>query len=617
MFQKLLINFLLIVFTLHANAQLQITCNGKAINYTAADIQYTFTTNNNFSNNSLQFIKNSEWKKIDSKKIPISFNSKSFWLKIPLDYITTLGEFNLVQIDNPHINFLRFWVLKNDSIVQTSKLTGDNTIFSTRPLPSTSFVMELNNYKNGYLIIAADKKFTKLDLPIQFNTYSNFLNNRFEKNLSIGLFVGILILLCGINAALYIAVKESIYLWYCFYLFVISCYVFINEGILFKILYPNTPFLNDVIRPSSIILSAIPLLIFFNQLLNVKKNNPLLYKWNSRVLISYGCLVVGAIISSFLQGYEMQGFWLKASNFVSPVILIYTLIQAIYFFKLKIPYASFAIASFGGFTILIIIFILGQIEVIEDNIFTSYANYISILYESTIMLFALIWRYRTNKINVETELKALEKKQQSIYKEIAIWQEKETIRFSSLLHDSVGANLAFLRLEADNMSLTEDSRVNLATNITSIANEVRNMSHTFSPILLNTKGLYESIEEKVKLINTNSTIHLLFEWFEETKKLNPQYEMMVYRIVQEILQNLLKHSKANHGLLQIILNQNFVSIYAEDDGIGFNQKENKGLGLQSIENLVQLLDGTFRIESSINDGFGISIEFNLPTDGKI
>ena len=211
----------------------------------------------------------------------------------------------------------------------------------------------------------------------------------------------------------------------------------------------------------------------------------------------------------------------------------------------------------------------------------------------------------------------LKKKQQSIYKEIAIWQEKETIRFSSLLHDSVGANLAFLRLEADNMSLTEDSRVNLATNITTIANEVRNMSHTFSPILLNTKGLYESIEEKVKLINTNSTIHLLFEWFEETKKLNPQYEMMVYRIVQEILQNLLKHSKANHGLLQIILNQNFVSIYAEDDGIGFNQKENKGLGLQSIENLVQLLDGTFRIESSINDGFGISIEFNLPTDGKI
>jgi hypothetical protein len=154
-----------------------------------------------------------------------------------------------------------------------------------------------------------------------------------------------------------------------------------------------------------------------------------LYKWNSRVLISYGCLVVGAIISSFLQGYEMQGFWLKASNFVSPVILIYTLIQAIYFFKLKIPYASFAIASFGGFTILIIIFILGQIEVIEDNIFTSYANYISILYESTIMLFALIWRYRTNKINVETELKALEKSNNLFIKKLLFGKKKKQLDF--------------------------------------------------------------------------------------------------------------------------------------------------------------------------------------------
>lgn len=598
-------------------AQLNMYCNGKRVDFSTINAAYIFKKNTNFTTDSLPAIADKNWQKVNTGKLETSFKAQSIWLKISLQEITKYGNYDLVEVDNPHINFLKFWIIQNDTIVEESKLTGDNTIFSTRPLPTTTFVMPITTIKSGYLVIVINKEFSKLEIPIYFSSQGYYLHKTLKKNLALGFFVGFLFLLCCINLGLYISVRESLYIWHSVYLFIVACYVIVNEGILFKLLYPNYTFLNDVLRPGLLLISTIPLFIFINKLLQLKKVSLLIYKINVKVLIAFFILLSLGIISSVLLGHETQGVWLKISQVISPLIYLYLLIQIIYFCIIKIPYAYFALASITGFNVLGILFVLGQKELINENIFTTFATYYAILYESTVMLVALIWRYRTNKINVETELKALEKKQQSIYKEIAIWQEKETIRFSSLLHDSVGANLAFLRLEADNMSLTEDSRVNLATNITTIANEVRNMSHTFSPILLNTKGLYESIEEKVKLINTNSTIHLLFEWFEETKKLNPQYEMIVYRIVQEILQNLLKHSKANHGLLQIILNQNFVSIYAEDDGIGFDQKQNKGLGLQSIENLVQLLNGTFRIESSINDGFNISIEFNLPKDGKI
>jgi signal transduction histidine kinase len=77
------------------------------------------------------------------------------------------------------------------------------------------------------------------------------------------------------------------------------------------------------------------------------------------------------------------------------------------------------------------------------------------------------------------------------------------------------------------------------------------------------------------------------------------------------MQNMLKHSEAKNAFLQIIIQQKLVSIYVEDDGIGMiANTENTGVGLKSIETLIQVLKGNCRIESNEKDGFSISIEFN-------
>ena len=85
-----------------------------------------------------------------------------------------------------------------------------------------------------------------------------------------------------------------------------------------------------------------------------------------------------------------------------------------------------------------------------------------------------------------------------------------------------------------------------------------------------------------------------------------------------ILQNLLKHAKAKNAFLQILAEENLISIYAEDDGVGFStDSQTKGIGLKSIEKLVSLLKGRFNIDSTENNGFSISIEFNLMNNEKI
>jgi len=228
------------------------------------------------------------------------------------------------------------------------------------------------------------------------------------------------------------------------------------------------------------------------------------------------------------------------------------------------------------------------------------------------MSIALAWRYKYYKQESELQFQKNREHQERILKETAVYQEKEMQRISSMLHDSVGASLGLLRLESDNMELNEEARMRLANNITKIGNQVREMSHQFSPILLQEKGLYSSIEALVLKITQNSNLDIQFEWIGSKSGISSSFEILLYRIVQEILQNIIKHSNAENAFLQIIVEQKFISVYAENDGVLVKHLyKEEGIGLKSIEKLILLLDGQIQINNSENESFSISIDFNL------
>ncbi len=599
-------------------AQLHITFNGKEIDYTTAAIEYAFTPESDLSQSPLTTI--DKWQNLTLSKIPISNISNSVWLKIPVNSLLQYGHFNYININNPHINYLQCWIIKKDIIVQNFGHSGDNMPYASRPMPTSTFVYKADgiNFKDCYIIIAADKRYTKLDLPINFCTETFFIKQSFTHNLLSGLVLGAGIFIFLFNLLLFISIRQNLYLWYFLYALIIVFYLAIDMGLLFKYLYPNLPGLNDLIRPASFALCIVPMLNFFNSLLDIKKNLPWLYRFNKILAICFLVLLAIAIASSSSGNYKVQGLWVYVNRIISPLLLFTFLLEAFYCLTKRIRFALFSVISFTGFTILVTIFVLQQGLLIAHTDFTSTAHYWGLFFEAVVMAFAMAWRFKFYKEDSERLLIETQLQQGKIFKEIAHYHEKEMGRISSLLHDNLGANLGLLRLEADNMLLTEDARRKIATHITRIGNEVRNMSHSFSPVLLKDKGLQAAIADNVKFIVANSNIDLQFEWIGESYKISFQYEIIIYRIVQELMQNLLKHSKASTAFLQIITTKNLISIYAEDDGLGYNESAaNNGVGLKSIHKLVSLLKGSFNIESQENNGFNISIEFNLVHHEKI
>jgi signal transduction histidine kinase len=599
-------------------AQLHITYNGQEIDYTKAAVEYAFTPNNDFSQNSLTAIQ--QWQSLTSNKLPISNIPNSVWLKISVNSLPHYGPFNYININNPHINYLQCYIVKNDSIIQNFGRSGDNMPHASRPLPTASFVYKADgeNLKDCYFIIAADKRYTKLDLPIDFCSESYYLNQNHSQNLLTGLLLGIGIFIFIFNLLLFISIRQNLYLWYLLYALNIVLYLGIDMGLMFKYAYPNLPELNDIIRPVSFALCFIPLLSFFNAILDIKNNLPRLYQFNKIFAICFLILLTIAVATSSAGNYKIQGMWVYVNRIISPLLLLTIFFEAFYCLTKKMRFAIFPVISFTGFTIFVTIYALQQGLVIAHTNFTSIAHYWGLIFEAMVMAFAMAWRFKFYKEDLERLLIENQLQQEKIFKEIALYQEKEMGRISSLLHDNLGANLGLLRLEADNMPLTEEARNTIATHITRIGNEVRTMSHSFSPVMLKDKGLQAAIADNVKFIVANSSIDLQFEWIGESNKISFQYEVIIYRIVQEILQNLLKHSKASFAFLQIIATDNLISIYGEDDGLGYDESAaNNGVGLKSIKKLVSLLKGSFNIESEENNGFNISIEFNLGHHEKI
>ncbi|MCU0320820.1 MAG: hypothetical protein MUE72_00305 [Chitinophagaceae bacterium] len=595
------------------NAQFFITHNDVEINYANANIKYAFLQTSTFNDSTLKSIVPKTWKNLTNTAIPISYVGYTTWLKIPLKSLLSYGNVAYLNINNPHINYLKCWITNNGSIVKSFDITGDDVVYNSRPIPTTAFVFPINGVdtKDCDIIIAADKRFTKLDLPISFCTSNYFVHTNNKTTLLIGLLIGGCFFLFLYTFYLFITIKQFLYLWYSIFLFLIIIYIAADAGILFKYLFPTYTGFNDIIRPSILALIEFPLMLFFIHLLGIKKNFPKIFLYNKILLISYLILFTIAMFTVKYGGFETHGFWLKAINIIGPLLLLFTLFQSVYFVIKKVKFSIFALLSYSSFSFFIVLFSLQQREVIISNIFTQYANYWSIFFEAILIAFVLAWRYKLYKQDSETLLKENIEQQKLIFKETAIWQEKEMQRISSLLHDTVGANLGFLRLETDNMPLTNEGRNTIAAHITRIGNEVRNMSHSFSPIILQDKGLYNAIDDMVKLIHNNSLINIQFEWIGEKEKINIQYQIIIYRIIQELMQNMLKHSEAKNAFLQIIIQQKLVSIYVEDDGIGMiANTENTGVGLKSIETLIQVLKGNCRIESNEKDGFSISIEFN-------
>ena len=216
--------------------------------------------------------------------------------------------------------------------------------------------------------------------------------------------------------------------------------------------------------------------------------------------------------------------------------------------------------------------------------------------------------------------------QEAFVRKLIASQENERKRIAAELHDSLGQrlvvikNLALFQAEAP----AGDTRMidEISAEASLAIRETKEISFNLRPFQLDRLGLTKAIEAILKRLSTASGIHFSFEYDEVDDLLTEELRIGVYRIAQEALNDVVKHSQASEASVRICHEGGRMLLRIEDDGCGFAQTARstpsnfEGFGLTGMAERTMFLGGEFRVRSAPMQGTTITIEIPFGVNGR-
>ncbi len=230
----------------------------------------------------------------------------------------------------------------------------------------------------------------------------------------------------------------------------------------------------------------------------------------------------------------------------------------------------------------------------------------------------MIYRRRINQLKKERAAK------EEFSRRLIIAHESERRRVAAELHDSLGQTLAMIKNRAvfavqntKNLEAAKEQFEQITDQSVDAINEVREISYNLRPYLLDRLGLTKALKSLFNKTAENSNLKIAADIENIDKIFSKEEEMSLYRIVQENLNNILKHAEASEIRVEIKKETDFLTVKIADNGKGFstdgvrNNDKKEGFGLLGMAERVNILGGTHNIESAPDKGTTVKIKISI------
>ncbi|SDE40952.1 tetratricopeptide repeat-containing sensor histidine kinase [Cellulophaga baltica] len=218
---------------------------------------------------------------------------------------------------------------------------------------------------------------------------------------------------------------------------------------------------------------------------------------------------------------------------------------------------------------------------------------------------------KQEEINTQKVKSLIQEQELNLIKASIEGQDEERKRIAQELHDSIGGNLAGIKLQLSSLAKGSEALKTINNQIDETYQLVRDISHTLIPKKFQQNAFTDLVQQFANSISKTNAVQVAFYPHpkETINNIDEKIQVELFKILQELMTNTLKHAKAKNVDIHLNLIGDELSLLFEDNGIGFNTLEKEtGIGLKNITSRIQKLKGTLHIDSSENRGTVIAIE---------
>lgn len=580
----------------------------------------------------------------------IGLSRQAIWLRFQETNAQFSKEDFLVEVVNPSIESMHFFQV-NKGIIVDSFVTGAAYKYWQRPDTSSraandrNFIFPIKIPKDSstwcYLRVKSEYP---LSLRILFFEKEVRMQQQ-QRNIDIimTIFYVMCVVFLLLAAILIQSIQQPFHWYYFMYVLLTTMFVPAHLGLGFRYIWPGHPDLQFVIPMALNNLRLIFGIQFFRHYFDLPKTAP---RFNKVVNWTIGIFCLTLLIQLIHRAfdpwlfvgwvfYPFFGLLVMFSLFVLAWLLRqiflrrYGRVTWIYVI-VALNFLGVAITSqqYTGFT-WFERFGMGWVDLdVADKILTAFGVANTFFLSPVVIAAFFIEMVLVFNISNKRYLKLIEKGQKAQLRlakareaslsALIMGAENERKRIARDLHDGACVNLAAINMKMDSLAEELVESPELASKITEIAEdigltfkEVRDISHDLMSKSLEKTGLRAAVEElsiRSERAQPDLRINLFVNYPLET--IGSFSKIHLYRMVQELLGNVLKHAKATEVNLQMLENDLFLLITVEDNGIGFDSKLNAsdGIGLSNVRNRADILHGQMHLDAAFGKGTFVSIE---------
>lgn len=609
------------------------------------DVQFLEIFPDTFSIESIATMPDSAFQTAERNKFIFGLSQYGHWLKFNLvnQDKTELDKLLIFEIVHPYINSLHFYQIKNGQLLEHDSL-GINYPFEQR---RTKDDLVHRNFQFPIQMLKGDSISCYLHIPP--NTYplnfSMFLwekeerivqQQRFEDGVLATYFIlsAVFLLLLGIV----LPIIRIQYFWYYFvYVLLGTLFTFSDLGLGYLYLWPKSPYIQQI---ASAVLSILYLLAgtqFVRRHFETTTFFPR-YDILLKTILTLGGVFLA--LSFFLPYYSVSFSHSMFFLYYVLLLAVCAILISLFilsFFRDKKPFPGLFLLAFSIHGVAVVIASLQYMQLLPnisitkillDNhipltFYTPIINMLGMLLEIFIIFFIAIKLFRAFfERNVKIVKELSEQKAQNS-NALLMGMETERHRIAKDLHDGIGVQLTVIKNKLhflkNQPSVKKEDLNELIADLKKTYGDVRAISHNLTTETFGRLGFLAAVEESLHRLQIfDENLKVQFYNNVNFDPIDNFVKVQLYRIVQELIQNIMKHAAATEVSLQFVQHNNQVLLSIEDDGNGFDKNaiEGKGIGLQNIQNRVSTLNGHLSIEATKGKGTFISIEVPIENNNK-